>query len=219
MGCGGSKENKDEGGVTIEKPTYNDSYIRSRSSSNFSRALLKVVLLGDSGVGKSSIMNQYVHEKFTADYKATIGADFLTKHLLVDERAVTLQIWDTAGQERFQSLGVAFYRGADCCALVFDVNQDKTFESINTWKEEFLIKAAVDNAESFPFIVLGNKIDLEGKREVSKKKALKYCEDNGALEFFEVSAKQGVGVSEAFTSLARRALRRSMQEDNYSGVR
>jgi len=74
------------------------------------KVLLKVIILGDSGVGKTSLMNQYVNKKFSNQYKATIGADFLTKEVMVDDRLVTMQIWDTAGQERFQSLGVAFYR-------------------------------------------------------------------------------------------------------------
>ena len=75
-------------------------------------------------------MNQYVNRKFSKQYKATIGADFLTKEVQVDDRLVTMQIWDTAGQERFQSLGVAFYRGADCCVLCYDVNTQKTFENL-----------------------------------------------------------------------------------------
>ncbi|KAK4585376.1 hypothetical protein RGQ29_022867 [Quercus rubra] len=102
------------------------------------RTLLKVIVLGDSGVGKTSLMNQYVHMKFNPHYKATIGADFVTKELRIDDKQVTLQIWDTAGQERFQSLGAAFYRGAECCVLVFDVNAHKSFEAMNTWREEFL---------------------------------------------------------------------------------
>ncbi|THU54639.1 hypothetical protein C4D60_Mb10t27270 [Musa balbisiana] len=101
------------------------------------RMLLKVIILGDSGVGKTSLMNQYalitltfvvslyVNKKFSNQYKATIGADFLTKEVQIDDRLFTLQIWDTAGQERFQSLGVAFYRGADCCVLVYDVSEKK----------------------------------------------------------------------------------------------
>merc|ERR1712167_311499 len=91
------------------------------------KVLLKVIILGDSGVGKTSLMNQYVNKKFSKQYKATIGADFLTKEVLIDDKLITMQIWDTAGQERFQSLGVAFYRGADCCVLVYDVNMAKTF--------------------------------------------------------------------------------------------
>ncbi|KFG46412.1 GTPase RAB7, partial [Toxoplasma gondii GAB2-2007-GAL-DOM2] len=104
------------------------------------KALLKVIILGDSGVGKTSLMNQYVNKKFSNQYKATIGADFLTKDVVIDDKEVTVQIWDTAGQERFQSLGVAFYRGADCCVLVFDVTNPKSFESLQSWKEEFLIQ-------------------------------------------------------------------------------
>ncbi|XP_061971372.1 ras-related protein Rab7-like [Populus nigra] len=102
------------------------------------RTLLKVIVLGDSGAGKTSLMNQYVHKKFSQQYKATIGADFVTKELQIDDRLVTLQIWDTAGQERFQSLGVAFYRGADCCVLVYDVNVMRSFDTLDNWHEEFL---------------------------------------------------------------------------------
>merc|ERR1712151_621134 len=109
--------------------------------SNRKKVLLKVIILGDSGVGKTSLMNQYVNKKFTNQYKATIGADFLTKEVTIDDKTVTMQIWDTAGQERFQSLGVAFYRGADCCVLVYDVTVAKSFEHIENWRDEFLTQA------------------------------------------------------------------------------
>ncbi|KAJ7978376.1 Ras-related protein Rab7 [Quillaja saponaria] len=126
------------------------------------RTLLKVIILGDSGVGKTSLMNQYVNRKFSNQYKATIGADFLTKEVQFEDRLFTLQIWDTAGQERFQSLGVAFYRGADCCVLVYDVNSMKSFDNLNNWREEFLIQASPSDPENFPFVVIGNKIDVDG---------------------------------------------------------
>lgn len=93
-------------------------------------------------VGKTSLMNQHVNKRFSNQYKATIGADFLTKEVMVDDRLVTMQLWDTAGQERFQSLGVAFYRGADCCVLVFDVNSAKSFETLDSWRDEFLIQVS-----------------------------------------------------------------------------
>ncbi|KAK4777915.1 hypothetical protein SAY87_018102 [Trapa incisa] len=97
-------------------------------------------------------MNQYVHKKFSQQYKATIGADFVTKELQIDDKLVTLQIWDTAGQERFQSLGVAFYRGADCCVLVYDVNVMKSFDTLDNWHEEFLKQVCVlDILSSTPF--------------------------------------------------------------------
>lgn len=150
-----------------------------------------------TSVGKTSLMNQYVNKKFSNQYKATIGADFLTKEVMVDDRLVTMQvlnicrnfwvfsslyplqkcsffltrylystvqIWDTAGQERFQSLGVAFYRGADCCVLVFDVTAPNTFKTLDSWRDEFLIQASPRDPENFPFVVLGNKIDLENRQ-------------------------------------------------------
>lgn len=116
------------------------------------KVLLKVIILGDSGVGKTSLMNQYVTRKFSASYKATIGADFLTKEIVIDDRIVTMQIWDTAGQERFQSLGVAFYRGADCCVLTFDVTNSKSFDTLESWRDEFLIQASPMDPENFPFV-------------------------------------------------------------------
>ena len=85
-------------------------------------------------------MNQYVSKRFTSQYKATIGADFLTKEIMVDDKLVTLQIWDTAGQERFQSLGVAFYRGADACMLTYDITNPKSFDSLDSWRQEFLMQ-------------------------------------------------------------------------------
>ncbi|GAX82915.1 hypothetical protein CEUSTIGMA_g10341.t1 [Chlamydomonas eustigma] len=179
------------------------------------RRLLKVIILGDSGVGKTSLMNQYVQKKFSKEYKATIGADFLTKEIEVDDKTVTMQIWDTAGQERFQSLGVAFYRGADCCVLVHDVNNAKSFEALDNWRDEFLIQASPQDPENFPFMLLGNKIDVDGgnSRTVSKKKAEAWAQSKGGLPYFETSAKEDVNVEIAFMQIARNALRNEKEEE------
>ncbi|KAL8556038.1 hypothetical protein ACS0TY_003733 [Phlomoides rotata] len=122
-------------------------------------------------------MSQYVNKKFSNQYKATIGADFLTKEVQFEDRLFTLQIWDTAGQERFQSLGVAFYRGADCCVLVYDVNVMKSFDNLNNWREEFLIQASPSDPENFPFVVIGNKVDVDGgnSRVVMFSLSLSFC--------------------------------------------
>ena len=166
---------------------------------------LKIIILGDSGVGKTALMNQYVIKRFSTNYKPTIGADFLTKQILVDDTIVTLQIWDTAGQERFQSLGTAFYRGADGCILVFDVTNPKSFENIDFWREEFLIRANPLNYESFPFAVLGNKIDIEGRRLVNTRRALaKTLSLN--IPYFETSAKSSINIESAFHNLIQRAI-------------
>ena len=97
---------------------------------------LKIVILGDSGVGKTTILQQYLSGK-TGASKPTIGADFSKKEILIDNTVVTLQIWDTAGQEKFQSLGYAFYRGADCCALVYDITSQQSFDSLSRWRDGF----------------------------------------------------------------------------------
>ena len=171
------------------------------------KVLLKVIILGDSGVGKTSLMNQYVNKKFSNQYKATIGADFLTKEVMVDDRLVTMQIWDTAGQERFQSLGVAFYRGADCCVLVYDVNVSKTFENLDCWREEFLIQAGPRDPDNFPFVVLGNKIDLESQRVISQNRLKAWCEQKGGIPYYETSAKEAINVEQAFQTIAKNALK------------
>jgi Ras-related protein Rab-7A len=170
------------------------------------KALLKVIILGDSGVGKTSLMNQYVNKKFSNKYKATIGADFLSKEVMIDDKLVTLQIWDTAGQERFQSLGNAFFRGSDCCILVFDVTVAKTFDSLENWRSEFLIQAGVSDPNNFPFIVIGNKIDVEEQRAVTQKRAMDWCQSLGGIPYFECSAKEAINVEQAFQTVSKKAL-------------
>ncbi|GMM33664.1 Rab family GTPase [Saccharomycopsis crataegensis] len=178
------------------------------------KTLLKVIVLGDSGVGKTSLMQQFVNGKFSHQYKATIGADFLTKELNIDDKNVTIQLWDTAGQERFQSLGVAFYRGADCCVLVYDVTNAKSFEHLGFWKDEFLIQANIKNPNSFPFVVLGNKIDIdESKRTVANKKAMQWCEEKGNIPYFETSAKEAVNIDQAFDIVARNAFQQELENE------
>uniref|UniRef100_A0A3Q7G6P9 Ras-related protein Rab7 n=1 Tax=Solanum lycopersicum TaxID=4081 RepID=A0A3Q7G6P9_SOLLC len=159
---------------------------------------------------------RYVHKKFSQQYKATIGADFVTKELQIDDRLVTLQIWDTAGQERFQSLGVAFYRGADCCVLVYDVNVMRSFDNLDNWHEEFLKQANPPDPKTFPFILLGNKIDIDGgnSRVVSEKKAKEWCTSKG-IPYFETSAKEDINVDAAFLSIAKTALANEHEQDIY----
>lgn len=179
------------------------------------KVLLKVIILGDSGVGKTSLMNQFVTKKFSNQYKATIGADFLTKEVIVDDRIVTMQIWDTAGQERFQSLGMAFYRGADCCVLVFDVTAPNTFKSLESWRDEFLIQASPRDPDNFPFVILGNKVDLEN-RAVSAKRAQQWCQSKNDIPYFETSAKEAVNVELAFQTIARNALAQETEAELYN---
>jgi len=172
------------------------------------RALLKVILLGDSGVGKTSLLERYITNKFSMLYKATIGADFMTKEVeLQNNKLVTLQLWDTAGQERFQSLGNHFYRGADCCVLVFDVTIRETFDDLELWRREFLMHAGIGSgeAESYPFVCIGNKVDREAERVVLNKTAEQWCQKYN-IPYIETSAKDATNVQQAFYCAADLAL-------------
>merc|ERR1711879_352674 len=182
-------------------------------STSRKKVLLKVIILGDSGVGKTCLMNQYVNRKFTNQYKATIGADFLTKEVNIDDKYITLQIWDTAGQERFQSLGVAFYRGADCCVLVYDITNAKTFESLDSWRDEFLIQASPRDPDNFPFVVIGNKSDLGDKRKVPATKAQQWCKSKNNIPYHETSAATAHNVETAFQEVARKALKQEKAQE------
>eukprot|EP00005_Dracoamoeba_jomungandri_P002088 CAMPEP_0174252182 /NCGR_PEP_ID=MMETSP0439-20130205/1764_1 /TAXON_ID=0 /ORGANISM="Stereomyxa ramosa, Strain Chinc5" /LENGTH=142 /DNA_ID=CAMNT_0015332683 /DNA_START=204 /DNA_END=632 /DNA_ORIENTATION=+ len=116
---------------------------------------------------------------------------------------VTLQIWDTAGQERFQSLGSSFYRGSDCCILVYDITNRKSFESLDKWRNEFLLSTGID-PQDVNFVVVGNKLDLEDRRSVSLKDGLTWAENNSAF-CFETSAKDATNVTLAFQKAANLA--------------
>ncbi|KAJ2162697.1 Ras- protein Rab-7A [Coemansia sp. RSA 552] len=175
---------------------------------------IKAIILGDSAVGKTSLMHQYVRGTFSTQYKATIGADFMKKVVKLDDgRAVDVSCWDTAGQERFQSLGVAFYRGADCCILCFDVTNARSFENLESWRDEFLIQVGPREPESFPFVVVGNKIDMEGKRAVSQKRAMEWCASKGNIPYFETSAKKDINVEAAFRTVVKNAMDQETEAD------
>ncbi|XP_063074073.1 ras-related protein Rab-9A-like [Engraulis encrasicolus] len=174
-------------------------------ASNPKSSLLKVILLGDGGVGKSSLMNRYVADKFDTHLFHTIGVEFLNKELEVDGRPVTLQIWDTAGQERFRSLRTPFYRGSDCCLLAFSVDDSQSFFNLTNWMKEFAYYADVREPDRFPFVILGNKVDVP-ERQVSPDEANRWCRDNGGHPYFETSAKDATNVTAAFEEAVRRVL-------------
>lgn len=162
-------------------------------------------------------MNQYINKKFSSQYKATIGVDFLNKEVMIDDKLVTLQIWDTAGQERFQkSLGMAFYRGADACILVYDITSEKSFEQLNSWRDEFLNQAHPRDPDNFPFVVIGNKIDKENERRVPKAKATQWCKSKGPkpIPYFETSAKEAIKVDAAFLEAIQMALSKETNEND-----
>ena len=171
------------------------------------KVFIKIVIIGDTSVGKTSLLEQYTQGKIGSMNKPTIGADFTKKTVLVDKTEVTCQIWDTAGQERFQSLGYAFYRGADCCCLVYDITNPKSFESLDGWRKGFVENASPQDPDKFPFILIGNKLDKESDRRVSVEEAKEWCKKKGEMPHFEASAKEGANVEAAFVQMIRRALK------------
>jgi Ras-related protein Rab-7A len=178
------------------------------------KLVLKVVVIGDSGVGKTSLMEQYVNKLHATHYKATIGADFYTKTLFVDDRLVTLEMWDTAGQERFNSLDSAFWRGADACILVFDVTSAKSFENLDQRRESFIQNSRLSPEEikTFPFLLVGNKIDLEEHRVITIDQAKQWCCGvEPSMPYVEASAKEAVHVDQAFRLIAAEAAKRTVE--------
>lgn len=176
------------------------------------RRMLKIALLGDAGVGKSSILKQYAEHEFSMQYKATIGTDFTSKQLDIDGEIITLQIWDTAGQERFQSLGPSFYRGTDILIIVYDVTRPSTFENINKWRAEFNSQMGLSDSNDFPILILGNKSDSP-KKSVQTSVATEFAKNNENIVFYEVSAYNSNNISAAFEDIVRKALKKIKEKE------
>jgi len=168
------------------------------------KILLKIIVLGESGVGKTSLLVRYVDNKFSLATKSTIGADFLSKQIEADDQAVTLQIWDTAGQERFQGLGTTFYRGSDGVAFVFDVSRKDTFDALLQWKKAFLIQVGQEGNDDFPMLIIANKIDKED-RVITTAMIQNFCQTNN-LDFVECSAKDATNVTKAFDKITKKVI-------------
>ena len=149
-----------------------------------------------------------MHDSFTEKTRVTIGADFATKELQIEDDKVALQIWDTAGQEKYRSLGKAYYRGSDICILVFDVTDRNSFAHLNDWMDSFMILSNIEEDKiNFPFVVVGNKIDFS-KRQITKDEATKWCTENGNVEYFEVSAKTGENIDLLFKEATKKAIKK-----------
>lgn len=156
----------------------------------------KIVLVGDTGVGKTSLVRRYVWGVFSEELPRTVGVDFYVKDLKVDGRDVRLVIWDLAGQGRFTFVRYVFYRGAKGAMVVFDLSREETFKAVTSWVWEVRQHCGV-----IPILLIGNKLDLE--RRVKREEVEKMAKQLGVDGYAEVSAKTGQGVSEAFEELAR----------------
>jgi small GTP-binding protein len=167
--------------------------------------LLKILVIGESAVGKSCLLLRYTEDRFQETFMATIGVDFKTKYLRIDDTPVKLQIWDTAGQEKFRSITKAYYRGAHGILVVFDISRRDTFNQTKVWIDS--IRDSSGDANPIDVILIGNKCDLE--RQVPRDEAEALAKQF-QIEYFETSAKESTNVETAFRTLATMALRRRL---------
>jgi small GTP-binding protein len=162
----------------------------------------QLLIIGDSTVGKTSMLSRYVEDKFNSQFLATAGIDFFTKDEIFNNKKVRIKVWDTAGQERYKSLTNAFFRNAQGVILVYDVNKAETFENLKYWLQS--INSNLGEKTEIKKIIIGNKIDLQ--REVSKEEAEAFAEQN-KVNYFETSAKLNQGISESIRYLAEEILK------------
>lgn len=159
----------------------------------------KVVLLGESAVGKSSLVLRFVKREFHEYQESTIGAAFLTQTVQIDDTTVKFEIWDTAGQERYHSLAPMYYRGAQAALIVYDITSKDSFLKAQNWVRELQRQANTN----IVIALVGNKLDLASKRAVENNEAKSFADENNLL-FMETSAKTATNVIEVFTAIATR---------------
>ena len=155
--------------------------------------LLKFIIIGDSGVGKSNILLRYTRDKFNEEFQSTIGVEFGVKNLQIEDKIYRVQIWDTAGQENFRSITRAYYKNSVCACVVYDITSKKSFENIKSWIEDCRKQCP----KTILLVLIGNKVDLENEREVSYEEGADFAKKY-EMFFFETSAKTGRNIDEVF---------------------
>lgn len=179
--------------------------------------LYKILVIGELGTGKTSIIKRYVHQFFSQHYRATIGVDFALKVINWDaDTVIRLQLWDIAGQERFGNMTRVYYKEAVGCFIVFDVTRASTFEAVQKWKNDLDNKVHLANGQPVPCVLLANKCDQAKEGLVSNSSHMDdYCREKGFLSWFETSAKENVNIDEAARCLVSKIL--SNDQANYPG--
>ena len=173
--------------------------------------MIKGILVGNSGVGKTCIITRYKSNKFNFEHISTIGVDFITKTLKIEYKKSTvnvkLQLWDTAGQERFRAVSRSYYKDSDYIIFVYDITNPESFESIKSWNDD------VDTyGDDVCYkVLIGNKLDLNKERKVSTKKGVNFAAKNKFFKFMEMSAYNGENLQAIFESIRKNI------EDNWKG--
>ena len=166
--------------------------------------IFKIIIIGNSNVGKTSIINRFTDKEFKDKHLATLGCDFHMKTIMINEKMIKIQIWDTAGMEKYQSITKSYYRGAQACLIVFDITNRESFESIDNWIENFN-KFSNPNIQKI-ILLIGNKCDLGIDRKISYEEAENYSRVNNLL-YYETSAKDDINIHEVFHFLGSQLLK------------
>lgn len=164
--------------------------------------LFKVLLIGDSGVGKSSLLLRFTDKTYTDSYTSTIGVDFKIQTMKLNDKVVKLQLWDTCGNEQFRTITSSYYRNANGIFVVFDLTDKYTFSQIKMWLLEIKKYAPEDTR----ITIIGNKVDLQTKRQISYEEAKEYS-NNIDASYFETSAKLGINISDMFIDIVKEILK------------
>ena len=172
---------------------------KNKNKSSDYQYIFKLILIGNSGVGKSSILNRYMNKTFEESYKCTIGVDFLMKSIEINGKTVKLQLWDTAGQEKYKSMVASYYRGANVALVVFDITSHESFDSLPGWIENYY----KNGPEQKNIILIGNKKDMIEERQVTQEEAELFSQTNNMI-YFETSAKDGDNIDYVFTYAAEK---------------
>lgn len=178
--------------------------------------VFKIVLIGDSAVGKSQLLNRFARNEFFYDSKATIGVEFQTRTMTINSKVIKAQIWDTAGQERYRAVTSSYYRGAVGALLVYDISKRITFEHVDRWLDELR-----SHSDANIFIMLvGNKSDLKEQRQVTTEEATEFAEGHG-VALMETSALESTNVESAFSmvlsEIHRVVSRKALDADSEGG--
>ena len=177
----------------------------------------QILVIGDSSVGKTSIISRYANGIFKEEYLATVGLDYYSKEEIFDNKTIQVKIWDTAGQERFQSLTQNYFRNAEGVLLAYDITNTESFDNLKNWIKS--IKTNIEGKNIFiPVIIIGNKIDMEDSREIEKENAEKFAKENN-YKYFETSAKTGEGIDKAIRELVSQILKNDGQMDDQKEAR